>query len=413
VYVAEMTPAGKVSHHHVSSKQANDQAALALRRGYDEIFFERHLGSASEPTTLERWSISAGRLLSSVDISKLKANIDGETWRPLTCAIATSDGNLLCAAMKGGNNRRDRLRFGWVKISPEGKILGVDTADAIEDNVSTSSWFHTNNGGGGYIVSISPVDSTDLASGLRIPADSATNASGMSAHVTREVRVLIVDTSGILSLTSVAIERDILSLGQPDMPPPTTMQQIQEQLQGQRRWMDALATKYDANRSTAYLNVGPRRVEMVKQTASGYAFLTRVTANQSTKPPIHGPYLVDFGQGGEGNKIYLATIVEALDLKITTFAPAPDGRFYLHGTNQRNGDSHIILIDRDGKVSARGQTSNDDSVVIEGILADDSGVWLFGHAYQGKVRARLWVERIEFGSQARIGDSETEVRNDH
>jgi hypothetical protein len=396
VYVAQMTPAGKVTNHHVSSKQANDHAALALRRGYDEILFVRHVGPDVAPTALERWSISGQRLLFSVDISKLKAKIDSETWRPSTCAIATSDGNLLCAATKGGNSRKDRLYFGWVKISPEGKTLGSDTASAIEDNVSVSSWFHTNNGGGGYIISMTPVDSTDLASGLKIPANEATHASGMTAHVARESRVLIVDTTGILSLTSTAIERDIMPLGQPNVPPPTTMQQIQEQLQGQQQWMDLLTTKYNANRSTSYQNIGPNRVEMVKQAGAGYAFLTRVTANRKLKPPNHGPYLVEFDHSGESNEIYLAVIAEQLELKLTTFAPSPDGRFYLHGTDQRNGDSHVILIDRNGSVLARGHTPNDTSVVIEGIIADGSGVWLFGHAYKDKVRARLWMERLEF-----------------
>lgn len=90
-----------------------------------------------------------------------------------------------------------------------------------------------------------------------------------------------------------------------------------------------------------------------------------------------------------------------MDIKLTTFAPAANGGFYLLGADQNTGDSHIILIDRKGNPLARGITSNDAGATIEGIMADDSGVWLFGHEYRNKDRSRVWIERMDFSFQGR------------
>ena len=396
VYVAEMTPAGDITHRLITSKQANDHSALAFRRGHDEIIYQRHVNSHGEATSLERWSISGQRMLSSVDITGVELMVDGEAWRLAAFRMATSDGNLLYEEIKGGSYKKKRIRYAWFKLSPEGRMLGSGAASGIEDNVRPWSWFNINNGGGGLIVNIDPVDGTDLASGLRIPPDNANFGNALTAHVYREKRVLIVGADGKLELMSMPLERDIMPLGQPNAPQPTTMAEIQNQLQGQQQWMDSLVTRFDANRSTIHINVGPHRVEMVKETSRGYAYLTEVTANQNLNPPIHGPYIFEFDKQGEQNRIYLEPLALHLGIKLTMFAPSPNGGFYLHGTDQSTADSHVVLIDREGNPVARGHTTNAPNVRIEGIMADDSGVWLFGHAYQGKKRARLWIERIEF-----------------
>jgi outer membrane usher protein FimD/PapC len=66
------------------------------------------------------------------------------------------------------------------------------------------------------------------------------------------------------------------------------------------------------------------------------------------------------------------------------------------GANQSTGDSHIILIDRNGQPLAHGRIANDGSATVEGIMADDSGVWLYGHEYRNKGRSRVWIDRMDF-----------------
>jgi hypothetical protein len=398
VYVAEMSPSGETSHHLITSKQANDHYGLVLRRGHEEILYHRHVDGPAQggPATFERWSISGQRMLSSADISDIGPGLDAESWHPAKLRVATSDGNALFEAIRGGNNRKDRLHYGWFKLSPGGQILGNGTLANMADNVGPAGWFDTHNGGGGLIVDVTPVDSTDLVSGLQLSAEEASLGERMAAHVFRERRALVVASSGNLEYPSVPIERDIMQIGAPGMKQPTSMAEIQSMMTAQQQWFDSLVTRYNANRATAYTNVGPHAVRMVKPTDKGYAYLTNVTANRKQNPPVHGPYIVEFDETGETNRIYLEALAQQMGIKLTSFAASGSGRFFLLGKDQSTNDSHIILIDGRGSPLARGQTSNAPNVIVEGIMADESGVWLYGHAYQKTNVAKVWIERIGF-----------------
>lgn len=243
---------------------------------------------------------------------------------------------------------------------------------------------------------VSPVDTIDLVSGLRLSADEASHESGMTAHVVREKRALVIGATGKLDFISTPIERDILPFGQPNMPQATNMADMQASLQDQQRWMDGLVTRYDANRMTGDLAVGPHRIEIVRETGSGYAYLTKVNADRNANPPIDGRYIVEFDKRGEQSRIHLLSLEEQMGIKITLFAPASNGGFYLLGTDQNGGNNHIILIDPKGNPLAHGVISKDGGAIVEGIMADVSGVWLYGHQYRNKDRSRVWIDRADF-----------------
>jgi len=398
VYVARMSPSGETSHHLITSKQASDHYGLVLRRGHDEILYHRHVDGPAQggPATLERWSNSGQGMLSSADISDIGPGLDAESWRPAKLRVATSDGNAVFETTRGGNTRKERLHYGWFKLSPRGKILGNGTLPNMADNVGPVGWFDTHDGGGGLIIDVTPVDSTDLVSGLQLSAAEASLRDAMTAHVFRERKALVVAPSGSLEYLSVPIERDIMQLGVPGVEQPTSMAEIQSMMVEQQQWFDSLVTRYDASRATAYTNVGPHAVRMVKPTERGYAYLTNVTANRKQKPPIHGPYIFEFDETGETNRIYLETLAQQMGVKLTSFAASSSGKFFLLGKDQSTNDSHIVLIDGHGRPLARMQSNNAPNVIIEGIMADESGVWLYGHAYQKKNVAKIWIERIEF-----------------
>lgn len=396
VYVAEMTPLGQTTQQLITSKQANDHSGLALRRGHDEVLFHRFVNGPEpgEPASLERWSVADQRMLSSIDISDIEPGIDNESWQPATLRMATSDGNVLYEARRIGTDQDRRLHYGWFKLSPDGRNLGSGTLSEIRDNIGPSSWFHTGNGGGGITVNITPVASNGLTSGLVIAPDEASYETILTAHVAREKRILVIGTNGTLDFISTPIERDIVPLGQPDRPQVTNMADMQSRLRGQQQWQQGLLTRYDANRSTREMSVGPHLVESIKETRTGFAYLTKVTANQNLKPPIHGDYIIEFDKRGEQNEIRLQPLVEQMNITLTTFAPANKGGFYLHGSDNKTGDNHIILIDGKGNPLARGSTKNNGSAKVEGIMADDAGVWLYGHEYRNRERSRIWVERV-------------------
>ena len=393
VYVAEMSPGGEVTHRHIASRQRSDHTALALRRGYDELLFERGPGAPTGPSHLERWSIGERRLLSSVGVNDIAWNAGGKAWRIPTYQVATSDGNLLYAQTETDSPRDRRARLAWFKVSPEGRVVGSNVYD-IPDSASPWSWMHTTNGGGGLVVNVLPVDDAQLDSAMTIP-DDRRSYRAMTANVSREKRVLLVNAHGNLAEAPTIIERELLELAPPNSPSPSTAAEIQAAVSGQFEWMGNLRADYDANRGTEYLDVGPRRVEMVRETPTGIAALTRVVADRDRKPPIHGIYIVEFERAAETRRLYLQPLEDDLEVDFRALAPAPGGGYYLFGFDHESPDSHVVRIDAKGNPVARSQLPT-EGINIEGIEADPNGVWLYGHAYVGKEPARLYLERIDF-----------------
>ena len=98
VYVVVATPGGKVTQHLITSRQASDHGALALRRGYDELFFQRHVAQADQPTFFERWSVTDQRRLNSVEVTGAKIEVNGQVYHAAGFAVPTSDGNFMFSA---------------------------------------------------------------------------------------------------------------------------------------------------------------------------------------------------------------------------------------------------------------------------------------------------------------------------
>ena len=367
VYLAEMTPAGEITHRLITSKQAGDHAALMLRRGFDEILFQRQVGRPGEPAAMERWSIADRRMLAAADITGRTLSLNGEAWRSGgVYPIATSDGNILYVARKVGTRQDARIRTGWFKFSPGGAQLGSGTTAEIKDDLDVWSSFHTSNGGAGLIVNVTP----GVGSGE--PTSDVAAAFGILGNAASGKRALIVDGNANLAFTPTVIEG-----GTPNVSPAASS-----------------AAQLNAYRTTVTSNIGPHRLDAVKETSRGYAFLTEVNAGSDNEPMSNGPYLIEFDASGEINEIYLQSIAETLNFKVTNFAPSSDGRFYLHGHGQA-GDSHVVLIDREGNPLARSRTSYTNPTKIADLVADASGVWLLAETGYGSDR-RLWLERIEF-----------------
>ncbi len=390
VYVAEMTPAGDVTHQRVLGEQSSDQIGFALRRGHDELFRLRQVPRSEAPRALERWSITQRRLLATSDMTQIEWQAGGRRWRPPSFQVATAEGNLLFAGVDGGSRTDRQVRLAWFTVSPEARILGGD-AYAIEDTARPWAWLPTPSGGGGLVVDVTPVEGTDLVSGLRLEG-GARRLGTMTAHVTRERRLLVVGADGKRADDSVVIERDIMQQADGPAAEPTDAMAALESMQRQHRWIEDLRAEHDANRSTRSMNVGLRRVDMVRETARGFAVLTRVVADRDREPPLHGPWIVEFDRKGRTTgRIPLQALAEDLDARFDGFVPSPGGGYYVHAPQSRQ----IVRIDAKGRLVAR-RKSQTEGVVEEGLVADATGVWVFGHVFEGAAPSRVHLERIVF-----------------
>lgn len=395
IYVVEVAADGAATQHMVTSDQAMfNYGGLAFRRGYDEILFHRRTSEHGKLGTLERWSISGKRQLSTVPAPNPKWP-DGSNWDWGPFRVATSDGNVLFSQSRSLRGS-DRKVTGWFESSPDGRVLGQGLLSDRSQDYGVSAWFRTNNGGGGLVLDVANYEAEGIRSAVATPVRHEIGGRKIHATVGREKRLLVTNDNAATTWESAAVERDMGwggELGIPnDLPPNERMNQSNEYLELTRR----VADEQDANRSVTYLNVGAVGQQMIKPMRNGYGVLVEVTANRRLQPPIHGPYFLTVDTSGVEKKAYLEPYAEQLNAKFTMLGISENDDVYLHAHSQRNQDTYVIRLDREVNPDAWGRTAQGRNIVLEAMAGDAVGAWVFGHAYRDKNKARLWVERIEF-----------------
>jgi hypothetical protein len=395
VYVVEMTPEGAATQTMVTSKQAQDHAALALRRGHDEVHFQRGPAERGDPSTLELWSISGRKRLSSA-ITPAPVWPDGDKWDWQPFRVATSDGNVLFNHSKMTKAGSKSL-IAWFEAKPNGDIAGKGSTTRT-DKAGEAAWVETDNGGGGLIITLSAHDMNGIRTRLHTPIERQIAGRNIHAVVFSETRLLVTSDDASRAWESAALSRTLawdgeLAVSQ-DLAPMERNRQAFEQM----AMTEAAARKAGAWGVVETLNVGFKRINMVRPTSNGYVALVNTTANRNLDPPVHGPYLLYLGKDEISREVYLKPMAEALnvDLKIMTVAPNDD--VYMYGTTLGRGvDAYVVRVGKDGSADAYAGVTKIGNNHVETMIADDTGVWLFGQGtMEGRVAPRLFVERIEF-----------------
>jgi hypothetical protein len=395
VYVVEIDGYGRTTHRKVTSRQASDHAALALRRGHDEIIFQRRIDRPNEPATLERWSITRAELLSAVPVPD-PAWPDGtrQDWQPFR--TATSDGNVFFSGSKTTGTDGNWL-IAWFESTPDGTIVGQGSLTRSDKTVP-SAWFETGNGGGGLTVSVAAASEQGIGSSIDTPIQREIGERRIRAVVGAEKRLLVVSDDGTDAWESTALERQLLWGGDMTIPRDLPPAEMLRQQQAQMLLTRSVAAESGGTRTVDSLDVGMKRVEMIKPTSDSYAVLATVRADRRIDPPIHGPYLLHLDRSGGLREVYLNPLAEKLDTRFTLLAVSPRDEIYLLGMGAHRGESaHILRLGKDGNVDAYARASDQQGIEIEGLLADESGIWVIGHGLMKEPRGpRLWAERIEF-----------------
>ena len=149
------------------------------------------------------------------------------------------------------------------------------------------------------------------------------------------------------------------------------------------------------------LNVGFKRINMVRPTSNGYVALANTTANRNLDPPVHGPYLLYLDKDEISREVYLNPMAEVLNIDLKIMTVAPNNDVYVYGTTLGRGvDAYVVRVGKDGSADAYAGVTKTGNNHVESMIADDTGVWLFGQgSMEGRVAPRLFVERIEFSDR--------------
>jgi len=398
IYVVEATPNGAATQTLVTSKQASDHAALALRRGFDEIFLMRHVDRPDEPTFFERWSISKKSRLSSVDMTGIRPAINGVTYRSAQFGVPTSDGNLMFSAMTG-LGRGETIRIALFKLSMTGETLAASELPGNTDQMRPWTWFATDNGGAGLVFDYSPSSAAGLTSSDLANLADPDMPENLMPRVILEKRFHLIDERARSAWESGALARTMMFQPRQQNTPGASIPNIQEQLSAQAQANDLAARRYNAGRDINSLNIGAMPHPMIRPMGDGYAALVTQTANRKMFPPVHGQYLVKWNRGGDTREIYLNPLALQMDVKFTAFATGKgDGDFYLLAS-QAGRRAFVIHSKGDGEPLAYAETASVVNFDLQRavLISDSSGVWLLGDRWQDNVgKPLLWIERFAF-----------------
>jgi len=395
VYVVEMTPDGQATQTMVTSKQAQDHAALALRRGHDEVHFQRGPAERGDPSTLELWSIAGKNRLSSATTPDPMWP-DGTKWDWQPFRVATSDGNVLFSTSKA-NKPDGRSLIAWFEAKPNGDIAGQGST-VRTDKTGEGSWVETNSGGGGLLVRLMANDMNGIETRLSTPIRRQYAGRDIHAIVFGERRLLITSDDARSFQETDALSRKLAWDGDlapaQDLPPMESSRQTFEQM----AMTQAVERDVGAAHEVESLNVGLKRDEMIRPMSDGYVALTIVTADRKLEPPVHGPYLMFFDENEISREVYLNPMAEELDVDLKILAVSPSDDIYVFGTTLGRGiDAFVIKVGKDGGAEAYAAATKNGHNHFEAMIADDTGVWLFGQGtMEGRVAPRIFVERIEF-----------------
>jgi len=261
VYVVEMTPDGQATQTMVTSKQAQDHVALALRRGHDEVHFQRGPAERGDPSKLELWSVSGKNRLSSA-VTPNPGWPDGTKWDWQPFRLTTSDGNVLFSASKS-NKPDGKSLIAWFEAKPNGDIVGQGST-VRKDKAGEGAWVETDNGGGGLVVRLSANDMTGIETRLTSPIERQIGGRDIHAVVFGEVRLLVTSDDARSAWESDALSRTLAWDGEmavsQDLPPMDRNRQASEQM----AVTEAVAIDVGASREVVSLNVGYKRINMIK-----------------------------------------------------------------------------------------------------------------------------------------------------
>ena len=328
---------------------------------------------------MERWSISGGESLSSIAVPTLPWS--GQRWSDADhFRLTTTDGNLVFAGsfyQTGGGP----LAYEWLKMSPDGKILGQGTLARDGEEIRANSWFRTRNGGAGFAIDLLGADDQELQTDI----DNLmiqTVEGVLEGYVFLEQRLLITDSDATVSWESTALERRFLWKGQAGL----AKLDMSAREKASVLMMDSA---YKHGQFHNVVNYSAREI------GDGYGVLVNVNAQLRKQPPEHGSWLYEYAASGQVRKTYLNPAAEFLEASFVMIAAPAANSAYLDGRTSKDNPS-LVSLNKDRQISAYAKVSMDSKTIPRDMLADDGGVWLFGANAHSTGKQSVWLERIVF-----------------
>ncbi|MBT8084978.1 MAG: hypothetical protein KJN72_07125 [Woeseia sp.] len=379
-YVLICDADGKITQHHVTDMPLPRLETAGLRPGHDEVIFQWPIAAGKPESRMSRWSISDGESLSSIVVPKLPWSL--QRWSNADhFRLTTTDGNLLFA----GNSlqtRGEKIPLEWLKMSPDGNILGQGTLARDGEEVRANSWFRTRNGGAGFVIDLLGSNDQQIQTDIDNLLIEIVEGVNLEGYVFTERRLLITDSDATVSWESTALERRFLWKGQAEL----AEIDMSTREKASMLMMDATFQHGE------YHNVVDYSAGAI---GNGYGVLLNVLAQLPSQPQMHGSWLYEYYANGQVRKTYLKAAAEFLKASFVMIAAPDANSVYLYARTSKD-TPYLIALDKDRQVSAYAKVSMNSKTTPSGILADDGGVWVFGVNAHSTRKKSVWLERIDF-----------------
>jgi len=397
VYAVTTDAAGHAEQRLITRRQASDHAALALRRGTDEVLLQRQGSADGSDAHVERWSIPAATLLGRVPVPA-PGWPDGSRRYWGAFAGPTTDGNLFFAGLVPEDRNSTAHTVAWFKASPEGQVLGQGSLTR-PDRLAPEPTIGANGGRGAVMLTVMADTDAGIDTRLEVPIHREVGGRKLLATVGMEKRILLVGGDGRAFVESPALERMLTWQGEMGIPQTLPMAEMMRQNQLQMTTVAEVDRAVGADRRVVSADVGLKRLDMAAPMAGDhYAVLVDVTADRDLQPPRHGAYLLDAGPEQITERLYLEPLAEALDARFTLLTVSPSDQVYLYAQSGNRQSDRVIRVGASGQVEGYAAVDAAMGITVEGLVADGDGVWVFGRGFlAGKVGDRIWVERVVFG----------------
>ncbi|MGB5576122.1 MAG: hypothetical protein WBM88_01795 [Woeseiaceae bacterium] len=375
VYVIEADAKGGVKQYHVTASETLGLLAAGLRRGHDEVVLQWTQPGNDVPPKLEQWDISDQELLSTASSPALYRG------RYDQFSLCTSDGNVLFDSSHTRSNGISSVS--WLKVSPDGKEVGRGVHESGANNQMTQDWFHTSNGGGGFVTLELAKTEVGIDSELA-PIVRRIGSGEIKAVVASETRLLVTNGGAIPAWESPAISRTFVWLGLPEVSRTLSME---ERMEMTRIVMEA---ERDNGGTVSLAN------DSVTPIGEGYGVLIGNSYRNKEQSPVYGDWLYEYGTDGEVRKTYLNPAAEQLGVDFSMIAAPDEGAVFLYAGAQAGTQPYVVLLDENRQVAAYGKALIGQKTATGGIIADKGGVWVLGNGQTDDGLQHLWLERIDF-----------------
>ena len=388
-YVIEGHPDGSYVQHHVTSVPIGRTVTVALRRGYDEIVFQYPVDPPRTETRFERWSISGRTLMSSSDGPVLPWS--GRNWSQTSnhFHLATSDGNVMFFGFM--RKSRKQASVAWLKVSPDGEVLGQGERGTANADVRFDTVFHTPTGGAGVILQLMALGEDGIESDLETPLIEQVNDVRIRGYVFSERRLLIVGPDGSAAWENT-VGRSFIWQNMAEVGRNGSLSAMEHAAEATAR----RAAENGANRSLVGPVSGGGRLGEVRPIGDGFGVLINEVDVPIGNNKVDRNWLAEYRPDGSFRQTELTAALRHLGAHLAMLdAPNQDTVYVLALGGGEHG-SNVLALNSSREIVGYGRVRMERAASLNVLIADDSGVWIAGEGRPQQNREAVWLERLEF-----------------